>query len=65
MGSSRIGAVDCEVAQHFTQELADRPYSDGVDYGANPLEVSITTNSTGPLNLVALVSTLVESGGQC
>ncbi|KAF9647195.1 hypothetical protein BDM02DRAFT_3117446 [Thelephora ganbajun] len=27
---------------------------DGVDYGGNPLLVSITTNSTGPLNLVAI-----------
>jgi len=43
--------------------LADHPGSDGVDYGGNPLEVSITTNSTGPLNMVALVSPPVKGGG--
>ena len=44
----------------FVEASTDHPDSDGVDYGGNPLEVSITTNSTGPLNLVALVSPPVE-----
>ena len=40
----------------LTKALVDRPDSDGVDYTGNPLLVSISTNNTGPLNLIATVS---------
>jgi hypothetical protein len=49
-------------AQPVVEATANRPGSDGVDGTNNPLEVSITTNSTGPLNIVATVCSLAESG---
>ena len=63
MGSSRTGTADCEGPCIFVEALTDRPDSDGVDPFDNPLLVSISTNSTGPLNLVATVGSLTGGGG--
>ena len=52
-------------AQPAVEALTNSPDSDGVDATNNPLEVSITTNSTGPLNIVATVRALAESGEPC
>jgi hypothetical protein len=52
-------------AQPVVEAMANRPGSDGVDPTNNPLEVSITTNSTGPLNLIATVRSLAESSEPC
>jgi hypothetical protein len=52
-------------AQPAVEALTNRPGSDGVDATNNPLEVSITTNSTGPLNIAATVCPLTKSGQPC
>ena len=65
MGSSRTGTVDCEIPSLSPRLGLTSPGSDGVDTTGNPLQVSITTNTTGPLNLVATVSSPAGRGGWC
>ena len=49
----------------FAKTLTEPSGSDGVDPFDNPLEVSISTNSSGPLNIVATVCSAVGSGALC